>query len=107
MILDNTALKNTINLSTNDLFNWHGLPALVVKKDKIAVFSNINGTLKIIEIPVSDIENNKAYEDAKKNHLFDCLDKKEEKLVENEKCTYFFNFYNIADFLPEDTNFST
>lgn len=102
MILDNTALKNTINLSTNDLFNWHGLPALVVKKDKIAVFSNINGTLKIIEIPVSDIENNKAYEDAKKNHLFDCLDKKEEKLSPtitlvmsvtekcNNRCRYCF-----------------
>ena len=56
------------------LFLWHQLPALVVD-DKVAVFSNLNGRLKVIELEPSEINNEEIYNYLNKNNYFDCLDK--------------------------------
>ena len=119
MILDNNDLNNIKNLSENDLFNWHGLPALIVENNKTAVFTNINGSLKIIEMPTSDITNYKTYEEAQKNHFFDCLDKKEEKISPtitlvmsvtekcNNRCRYcFLDATKMGTDMTEDMAFA-
>ena len=79
MILNNFDLKNVNTLKTDDMFNWHGLPALVVGEDKIAVFSNINNTLSVIELSAQEATDSKTYDEAKENHFFECLDKNKKK----------------------------
>lgn len=55
------------------LFLWHQLPALVVG-DKVAIFSNFNGKLKVIELEQSEIDSEEIYNYLNKNNYFDCLD---------------------------------
>ncbi len=79
MILHDFDLKDINTLKKDDLFSWHGLPALVADMDTIAVFSNIGGVLKVIELSAADVIDEKTYETAKENHFFDCLDKSRKK----------------------------
>lgn len=78
MILHQFNLKDTATLKDGDLFSWYGLPALVVN-DKIAVFSNDGNGLKVLELSIEEINEEKIYQEVKENHFFECLGKNIEK----------------------------
>ena len=60
------------NLQDGTVFLWHRLPALAVD-DKIALFSNVDGQLQVIELEKSELDDESVYQYAKQNKLFDCL----------------------------------
>ena len=59
-------------LEEGDMFLWYGLPALAVD-NKIALFSNLEGNLKVIELEEAELDDKDTYLYAKQNGLFDCL----------------------------------
>ena len=61
-----------MQLQDGKIFSWHNLPALVVD-DQIALFSNVEGKLKVIELEKSELNDENIYQYAMKNKLFDCL----------------------------------
>lgn len=79
MIFHKFKLEDINNLKKDDLFNWNGLPAMIIDDEKVAVFTNIDGMLKVIEMTKDELVDAKTIEEAKENHLFDCLNKKIEK----------------------------
>ena len=79
MIFNQFDLANVKTLNKDDLFSWHGLPALVVDDNKIAIFSNIGNGLKVIELSPDEVDDPKTFEEAKQNHLFECIDKNAKK----------------------------
>lgn len=79
MILDKFNLKNIQSLKKDDLFSWYGLPALVVDENNIAIFTNIEGNLKVIELSKTELSDKETLKQAKENHFFECIDKNRKK----------------------------